>query len=247
MKKHVLFMFAAVLAVTVNAGMPDFPFIFVEGYAKKEIPPDMAQINFYLETRSADVAEAISAMDDQSKVILKYLYDRKIEASDIIAHRIQKEALYNEGKRADVKVIGCQASRYFSITVKDISNYVDIAQTVFSNTNIVRVYTDFGVSNKSEIDAELLAQASRNAKEKAAQLAKSFGGKLGLVHAITQHNFYNIDGAFGVGPSEYSGRSLSHTVDSGFEGIAEEHRVLYVPSSITLEDGVMAIFRIETE
>jgi len=248
MKTSILFMTVTVMAVIANAEMPTFPFVFVEGYAKKDVAPNMAQINFNLEMRCAGASEAMSAIDDQSKVILKYLYDQQISPKDIIAHRIEKEALQNEEKGAARKVVGYKASRHFSITVNNLSRYVDIAQTIFSNTNIVWASTDFGASNKVEIEAELLMQASQNAKEKAVQMAKGFGGKLGPVHAITQRDFYNIAGAFGVGPEEGGGRSISFESHlEGLEGVAEEHRVLYVPASITFNNGVMAIFRMEPD
>jgi len=90
---------------------------------------------------------------------------------------------------------------------------------------------------------DLLAQACRDAKERATQLASGFGCKLGPIHAITQRDFFNIAGAFGVG-IEGSGRGIS-TGSGMLEGIAEEHRILYVPSTIDCENSVLAIFRIK--
>src|SRR2546430_2130077 len=68
-----------------DGGLPDQPYIYVEGKAEIEKPADIVTLRFDLVTRNADQAKANQEVQAKASKVLALIDSKKIAADDVIA------------------------------------------------------------------------------------------------------------------------------------------------------------------
>lgn len=240
MKEHfcIFVLLLSITAVKVDASqLPEFPFVFSEGDATTEVKPDIAVITFSVKEFNGVSAAALEVVEAQSVKLIALFDEMKIAREDIIAYEIDKRAVRERKDYQRLKILGYDFSRPFSVTLRDVSHYEQFVKRLLSLKNVVDISAAFDRTDRKKIEANLVAEASRKAKDSAMLLAKGFGARLGPVFAISQQGFKALGVKFGVaGDNRYS----------AFRS-AREKEILFVPSTITLETTVAAIFRLQAD
>src|SRR5256714_9819474 len=97
MKKLVLLAGLAILPVSLLAdgGLPDKPYIYVEGKAEIEKPADMVTLHFDAVARNADEGKANQDVQAKANKIFALLNERKIAANDVEMERDRKSTRLN--------------------------------------------------------------------------------------------------------------------------------------------------------
>lgn len=83
----------AVLPLTFFAegGLPNQPYIYVEGKAELEKPADMATLRFDVVARAADEQKANAEVQGKANKVLELAKERKIPNDDVIAGSLRSE------------------------------------------------------------------------------------------------------------------------------------------------------------
>jgi len=103
-----------------QGGLPNQPYIYVEGKAEVEKPADMVTLRFDLITRNIDRAKANQEIQTKATKVLALLDSKKIAENDVIAQDLTSEPEYqedenstrNRGKLIDYKVTSPFRSKF---------------------------------------------------------------------------------------------------------------------------------------
>ena len=239
MKKYLwtIILLMSVLGVRAQASeLPDFPFVFAQGKAETKVPPNIATVSFLVEQFDEHATIAVEIVRNRSAELIAFFSVQKIKKEDIVAYEIDKRAVRERKDYTELKILGYEVSRRFSVKLRNLSHYEKFVKKLLSLKNVVDIDTEFDRSDRKKIEADLIAEASRNARSQAELMAKGFGLQLGSVFAISQQGFQHLGTEFTAVRYEYVA-----------EAEPREKDFLFVPSTITLENTVTAIFRLKGE
>lgn len=117
MKRFLLFcVVVSPISVLAVGGLPDKPYIYVEGKAEIEKPADMMTLRFDLVGRAPQQPKANADVQTKANKVLALTKERKIADEDVIAEDIRSEPEFEKGdeysdKRG--KLIGFKVTRHF--------------------------------------------------------------------------------------------------------------------------------------
>lgn len=179
--------------------------ISVTGTAERIVQSDAAKWNFILVRQATpeNYAYVANQLKESGVVVTKYLVGRGIDEKSITIQPVtstvvcqsQSQVMYDGNGRQQ-----CSGSFTHSLTktiivegddVKTIRDLSLNAPSALSNLGIQvqTVSVDFFYTKLAGIRAELLEEASSNAKERAVAIAKSTGNKIGGVKDASQGVF----------------------------------------------------------
>jgi uncharacterized protein YggE len=195
MKKLVLLALASLpLSVLAQGGLPDKPYIYVEGKAEIEKPADMVTLRFDLVARNADQAKANQEVQAKANKIFALLNDKKIPRSDVIAADVKSEPQFegDDSGRKKGKLIGYTVIRRFQVKVVDVPAFPGLVEELISITGVEFTDVDPGLTKEKQLQEEIWEKALVNAREQADKTAKAMGVKIDTVFAISPIPFPQI-------------------------------------------------------
>jgi uncharacterized protein YggE len=225
-------------SAALAADLPEFPFVFVQGKAETNVPPDNVKITFRVEHFSEAPADALSVVRERSGQLVALIEKHRIAKKDFVAYDINKRARREKKEYQELKILGYEVSRRFTITLRDLQLYGTIMKELLTLENVVNTDSKFDTSDRKTIEAELMDKACENARAQAALMAKGFKAELGPVFALSRIGFHDLNWKF-ITPYGVGGLLA--------ESAASETEFLFVPSTITLENQVSVIFKLRTE
>jgi uncharacterized protein YggE len=88
--KRFLFLSLTILPVSVLAegGLPDKPYIYLEGKAEVQKPPDVVTLDLELVARAPDQPKANQDVQSRANKMIALLKGKKIADNDIIAQNL---------------------------------------------------------------------------------------------------------------------------------------------------------------
>jgi uncharacterized protein YggE len=220
--------------------LPGFPFLMARGHARKELPPDMVKISFKIEVFDEVSSNALSHLTRRSAEVLQFIVGQKVDQKDIVAHEIEKDTVREKKEYQELKILGYEVRRSISVTLRDLERFDHLMKFLLSTDNVVGTSADFDRSDREKISRELLAAASKDAREEAERLAAGFGVQVQSVYAISQRGFSNIGGEFGLDDDAYY-RYLPTFME------ADGGKLLFVPATISFNGNVAALFKLKVE
>ena len=163
--------------------------ITVTGDADVRVVPDEVSITFGVETGDKDIATAARLNAEQVQKVVATAKAFKVEAKDIGTDQVtlEKQSEYINGKNQFKEFL---ARRTISIRLKNLARFEEllIAEMKGGATSISGV--QFCTSELRKHRDLARAQAIKAAAEKATDLARGLGQRLGKPHSITE----NADG-----------------------------------------------------
>ncbi len=118
----------AIIPITLfaEAGLPDRPYIYVEGKGEIEKPADMVTLRFNLVTHNADQSKANAEMQEKAGRILTIFNGGKVAQTDVIAGTVRSEPDYDgrdpvTGRPG--KLVGHIVTRPFSAKIREVAAY----------------------------------------------------------------------------------------------------------------------------
>jgi uncharacterized protein YggE len=233
-------MFVAMIQPVSGSPLPDYPFVFAEGVAESQVAPDIAFVSLNVKARSENSDAALAVLTKRTEEVLQLLADHKIAVSDIEAHTISKSALtadYDSPGKKTV-ILGYELSRTFEVTIRDVAKWADIAPAILQKANIDNLEVRFDTTKRKQLEAELVAKAAQDARQKAVKMAEGFGVTLGDVAAISVDSLAELPLRFGFGAMGYGGAQA-------FMMAAPPSRELSVPATIDVYQKLNAVFRLK--
>ena len=240
MKKIIVIVcFLSTASLASASSLPEFPFVSSTGYAKVELPPNVAKVSFGLKAFNENPDNAFNTVQQRTKELLEFCTGQKIEREDIVAYQINKKIVREQKDFVELNILGYEVTRQFIITLHNIKGYEPLGNKLLSMENIEKVNTKFDRSDREKIESDLLTKAAADAKRQAEHLAKGFDAQIDSVFAISEQRFDDIDKFLFHAEVIYLGRGLAVGEPSG------EKELVFVPSTITFENRVSAIFKLK--
>jgi uncharacterized protein YggE len=178
-----------------EGGLPDRPYIYVEGKAEIEKPADLVTLRFDVVARNADQNKANQEVQASAGKIFALLDERKIERKDVIADDLRLEPQYQDDEnspRERGKVIGYTATRPFTVRVREIAIFAKLVDDLIAVGGVQFSGIEAGLSKEKQMQDEVWNHALTNARERAEKTLKPTGMTIDSVFAVSPVNFPEI-------------------------------------------------------
>lgn len=186
-----------------EGGLPNQPYIYIEGEAHLEKPADMVTLSFSVVANNIDQGGANKDVQAAAAKILALLDASKIQDKDIIASDLKSEAQYEgdeNSSRKRGKLIGYTATRPFVTRVRDITIFPKLVNELLAIGSLEFSGIEAGLSNQKELEGQIWDKALTNARERAEKTLKAAGMKIQSTFAISPVAFPTIQtNIFGSG------------------------------------------------
>lgn len=155
------------------------PTISVQGEGKVNAVPDIAELNFGVQTGRRKTAQgAMEHLGNKMNAINKAVLAAGVEEKDIMTQNLWMNPSYDyfEGKRIES---GFEASQNLRVKVRDIASLTAVLDAAVTKGANQVGGVSFTVDEPDALRAEARAMAIKDAQEKAAMLAADLGKTLG--------------------------------------------------------------------
>lgn len=235
-------LFLAGLACTAAraASLPHYPFVYVQGQAQRDLPPDEARGTLEVAAVASDSAAASARVEERVQAILELLAAHAVAPADLRADQISKQAIEAPTTpNAPPTISGYRITRRIAFELRRIGDWPAVADALLGMPNVDDLGVTFDRSDRRAVQAELLAAAAADARARAGALARSFDRRLGPAVAISQAPFADLPGEFGFAGG-IAPRFAMVTAAAPFGGSRAA-----VPPTIRLSASVNAVFRLQ--
>lgn len=205
-------------ALTLQASpLPDFPFVTVTGESTKKVAPDTATIQLQVLVFEKRANTAQASLDKTTAKLLQVLQKNDIAPTSISSDEVNKRTKRSRDNRSyeELEILGYELSRQFTIELDDLKKYPHLSIDLLKLDNVVGVSSQFDVTNRQDIEVELIAEAGQKARTKAQLMASGLGVKLGPVFAMNDTgSFQSFFATFGLESQSYGyarGEKLAST------------------------------------
>jgi uncharacterized protein YggE len=212
--KKLVFLAITALPLSLFAqggGLPDKPYIYVEGKAEVEKRADMVTLQFDLVARNPDQAKANQEVQAKASKVLALLNDKKIGRGDVIAADLTSEPEFEseDTGRKKGKIIGYSVKRRFNVKVLDLQVFPKLVDELIAIPGTEFTNIAAALMKEKETQEEIWRNALVNAREQAEKTAKQMGVTIESVFAISPKPFTQIrNDMFGWEYAEATQRSI---------------------------------------
>jgi len=178
-----------------DGGLPNQPYIYVEGKAEIEKPADTVTLRFDLITRNIDRAKANQEVQTKATKVLALLDSEKIAENDVVAQDLTSEPEYQEDEnstRNRGKLIDYKVTRPISVKVRDLTVFSKLVDELIALGDVEFSGIEASLSKEEEMQDEVWGKALANAHERAEKTLKEIGMKIDSVFAVSPVTFPEI-------------------------------------------------------
>jgi uncharacterized protein YggE len=221
------------ICVFAEGGLPDKPYIYVEGNAEIQKPADFVTFRFDLVARALEQPKA--------NKIFPLLKDLKIADTDVIAEDLRSEPEFEEGPEYSTKrgnFIGYKVTRPFKVKVRDVTVFPKLADELIGGGDVEFSAVDGGFSKEKETEDQIGEKALTNARERAEKMLKSMGMKIDSVFAVSPVPFPEIETRI------FGETDRVIVTASNIPSAAEERSSEYKLAPVTVRQSVHVIYLI---
>jgi len=168
--------------------------ITVSGSGVVNVAPDIAKLNFGISMQKKTASEAMNALSEKASNVITTLTNAGVKKDDIKTTSINLRPVYQWDKDSRKNVlIGYEASESFTVnsSIKNAGNLLSLAV----NSGANKIFgISFDASNKDTLQNEAIAQAMKNAREKAEASLKNTNYKITGIKTISiqSQNYYPV-------------------------------------------------------
>lgn len=176
--------------------------VLVKGLAEMNVKADLAVWNIKFVVTGNDVVKAQQEMAAQTVVVKNFLLKNQIAENEISVGLLETTDrmadMYNSGNDNNVRFILTQNMTVKSADVDKIAATLNKSGELVAKGVIFSRSYDYPVSylftKLNEIKPEMLAQATKNAREAAEEFAKNSGSSVGKIRVANQGVFSILPG-----------------------------------------------------
>jgi uncharacterized protein YggE len=195
--KRCLFFSLLILPISVLAegGLPNQPYIYVEGKAEIQKLADMVTLRFEVVARDPVQPKANQEVQAKAIKIFDLLKSRKIAENDVIAESLRSEPEFEEDEnysRGHGKLIGYSVTRPFEVKVRDVTAFPKLVDELIALGGVQFSGIDGGLSKEKEMQDQVWEKALTDARTRAEKTLKPMGMKIDSVFAVSPVTFPEI-------------------------------------------------------
>ncbi len=217
MKKLVLALAFAIGSTAQAApALPDNNFIYVIGSGQVSVPPDRARVEVTLKASGPDHAKAFAQLQSDSRAVIAAAESLGVNGKDIDAHRLSKSYRYESNSYSSgTRPALMELQQTVRFEFSDLDKAVELADRVMKMQSVNGVDTSFSVADVRAAESAASTQAAADAQQRAQDLAKLFGRKLGRATALSVEPGGAMRDRFGGGGGVGGGAMLESVVVMG--------------------------------
>jgi hypothetical protein len=182
--------------------------ISVKGCAERVIDSDEISWSATISSQAPQMAEAYNKLKNDLSVLLDYLETEGIPKEDVNVSSISRTVLYGRdehGNRTDT-VTGYRLSQSVRIRSGDLDRVTRISKEctnlMAKGLGIDSGSPDYFCTKIDDLKLEMLGEAARDARQRAEQLVKDSGSKVGALRSSSQ-GVFQITSAYSTDISDY--------------------------------------------
>jgi uncharacterized protein YggE len=236
LKKFAVACVIVLAPVAASAQLPGYPFVHVTGHASAVVPPDLGTIDFEIVASDSDPAAARKVVEARVAEVRALAEAQGLPVDDVDIRDVRQEIRKAEsGVASPAYDLKCGVH----LNVRDLSKWQAIAGELLAKPNLDAFSTAFDIGNRDQVEAELVAAATRDARRRAAVMAAGFGRTLGPVTAATAGALKNLSTTMGLVRADFFTREKSSNA-----GALGREQIMQI-NALRFEQPVDAIFRIK--
>lgn len=177
---------AIILALPMFAqGVDQRRLITVEGEAERFVRPDMATISLGVINEGLDIVTIKRENDKRARAIQASLVKLGVDPKDIMTTDLSIQPVYNwnTGKQ---ELLHYAVRNTVIITVRNLESIERILDAAIDKGMNLLQDVSFSLSTARAVRDEIRAEAARNARKKAEDLAGAVGAKIGRVVTLSE-------------------------------------------------------------
>lgn len=162
------------------------------GTAISNVDPDEVEIGYTIETKASKAADAQSQNAEISKKVKDALHNAGVEDKDIETNYFNVYPEYSYEKDTNKPVfLDYRVTHSVKIKSKDLLNSGKLLDILVNNGVNNIDYVQFGLSDAKQLQVkqDLIAEAAKNAREKADAMASGTGSRITGVFSVNEQNF----------------------------------------------------------
>ena len=167
--------------------------ISVTGLGTKKFTSDLINWSGTFSRNSFELKSAYDQLANDKKIIENYLTSKGIPKNEIVFSAVDIQKQFNYGSDANGRSIqtfsGYQLSQTISIDSKDVAKIENLSRNI---TEIINLGIEFTSSPPSyfytklaDVKQQMIADATKDAKQRAEKIAENSGAKLGNLKKAT--------------------------------------------------------------
>lgn len=215
------------LAPARATDLPTYPFIHVNAAANLHVMPDTGEIDFEIVSLDPDLEAAWKLVSERLEASRALLAQHGVAVEDISVQDLLRRPL----KQGDtVQAIETRAAVH--ATVRDLDGWTALIQALMTMPNVESLAVAFSRSDADKIEAELVSQALGAARQKAQNIARGIGARLGPANGVALAPLKNLSNAMGLAtdgprysPVSTPGDQLLVTVQKLVQGVDVIYRI----------------------
>jgi uncharacterized protein YggE len=185
----IVFVLIMILVSPVWAGNKSEPrLITVTGAAEVRVPPNEVILNLGVETWDKDLGIAKTQNDERVKRIFALAKKYNVAPGHMRIENISIEPRYKDGEARE-DFIGYRVRKTIVLTVRNVSKFEDLLNSALEAGADYVYGVQFRTTKLREYRAQARVLALRAAKEKAKNMAKELGQKVGRPYAIVEEQY----------------------------------------------------------
>jgi uncharacterized protein YggE len=182
------------ISLLAEGGLPDKPYIYVQGRAEIKKPADTVTIRFQVVARAPDQAKASQDVQAKAAKVFALLKAHNVGDKDLIAYGVfsQPEFEQEGNNQRRGKVIGFTLTREFQLKLTDVSAFPKLVDDLAAFDGVELSNIDTGFSKENEVNEQVWEKALAGARERAEKTLKRMGMKIDSVFAVSPVPFPQI-------------------------------------------------------
>ena len=205
--------------------------INVAGESELSFEPDQAEVWAGISVVKLTADEAQTEANTVINAVIDGLRYKGISEDDIATEQLSlyEDRRWENGRH---KTVGWRATQTLKIKTTDLSKVGAIVDIAVNNGANQINNINFGLSEEKEQEfkTQALAEATKNAKEKAETIAESLGARLGKIKTVSESNYY------------YTPYMYAMEAKAGSDAVAEAAVVM--PGDVTVTGRISIVYEI---
>jgi len=219
---------------------PEYPFVYVEGHAEREVAPNVGNITFSVWAADLKPEPAFARVQTRSAELLAALASQGIEQADVTSFEIEQsfegaDSWRGRGEGPPRYVV----NRTFKAEVRKLESWSKVLSQLVGKPDVASLTVAFDHTDRKVLERELEQGAAEDARQQGQRIAQAFGQKLGPATAISRIAFDRLPAVFGTDIERLQFARLSS------EPAKKVSADLTVPATIVVEQRFNVLFRLK--
>jgi len=193
---------AAALAApaAMASPLPVYPFVHVSAEATRYTTPNIGTIDSLVSAVETEPGQARATIEARMEEVRTLLREQGVPIEDLETRDVRREP--GSSKAAEATPQELRVSVH--LIVRDLSKWRAVVAPLLDKPNLSGFGTAFDLTERDAFEAELMADALREARRRGEIIARGARRKLGAVTGVTPGGVKNLGAAMGVVRTDFS-------------------------------------------